>query len=84
MVLLLQVSCRAATRPILPYAMAITKKGRQIALPPLDQKRSCYFRLVAAVRSTDSLAMPVAPHQLDSKPPGLMSETLEARAVVVE
>ena len=41
-----------------------------------------YFRLVAAVRSTESLAMPVAPHQLDWNPPGLMADTLAGLAKV--
>ena len=35
-----------------------------------------HFRFVIAVKSAESLAMPVAPHQLEPNPPGLMSETL--------
>src|SRR4051794_38747881 len=41
-----------------------------------------YFRFVIAVRSAESLTMPVAPHHPDSKPPGLIGETLAAVAVV--
>ncbi len=35
-----------------------------------------YFRLAIAVRSTESLAIPVAPHQLEPTPPGLIGVTL--------
>src|SRR4029453_17329665 len=50
------------------------RKGRQIALPPpIRSTRMSYFRLVIAVRSADSLTMPVAPHQLEPKPPGLIA-----------
>ena len=50
------------------------EKGRQIALPPpIRSTRMSYFRLVIAVRSADSLTMPVAPHQLEPKPPGLIA-----------
>ena len=53
-------------------------KGRQIAPPPLPQspKKKAYFRLVTAVRSKDSLAMPAAPHQLEPAPPGLIGVML--------
>ena len=59
--------------------MASHEKRRQMALPPFrSPKEEFYFRLVIAVRSAESLAMPVAPHQFDSKPPGLMSDVLAA------
>ena len=38
--------------------------------------RQHYFRLVIAVRSAESLTMPVAPHQLEPKPLGLMAVVL--------
>ena len=61
-------------------------KGRQIALPPSSDRGSpkAYFRLVIAVRSTDSLAIPAAPHQLEPKPPGLIEVTLAGLKLVVE
>ena len=51
------------------------QKGRQIALPPLVFERITYFRLVIAVRSAESLTMPVAPHQLEPTPVGLIGVT---------
>src|SRR5664279_3277247 len=53
-------------------------KRRQIALPPSfrNRRKLVYFRLVIAVRSTESLAMPVAPHQFDPVPFGLIGVTL--------
>src|SRR5882757_1944591 len=52
-------------------------KGRQIALPPPSiPGRGHYFRLDIAVRSTESLAIPVAPHQLEPAPVGLIGVTL--------
>ena len=39
---------------------------------PSILERMSYFRLVIAVRSAESLTMPVAPHQLEPKPPGLI------------
>ena len=45
------------------------KGGRSLCRPcPQSPKEKTYFRLVIAVRSTDSLAMPAAPHQLDRVP----------------
>ena len=61
-------------------------KGRQIALPPFsaDREKKAYFRLVIAVRSADSLAIPAAPHQLEPKPPGLILVTKVGLKLVVE
>src|SRR4051795_11097996 len=39
-------------------------------------REEAYFRLLMAVRSNDSLAMPAAPHQLEPAPPGLIAVTL--------
>ena len=57
---------------------ASKQKGRQIALPPLVSRlgTKTYFRLVIAVRSNESLAMPAAPHQFEPVPPGLIGVTL--------
>ena len=45
------------------------------AAPSVFERRT-YFRLVIAVRSAESLTMPVAPHQLEPKPPGLIEVTI--------
>jgi len=59
-----------------PASSRHKRKGRQINLPPLRRlERKTYFRLVIAVRSAESLAMPVAPHQPEPKPPGLIAVT---------
>ena len=59
------------------------KKGRQIALPPpVRRQKMTYFRLVIAVRSAESLTMPVAPHQLELEADaGLIAVTLPGLAV---
>ena len=41
-----------------------------------DPQSKTYFRLLIAVRSKESLAMPAAPHQLEAVPPGLIGVTL--------
>ncbi len=54
-----------------------TKKGgRQNNLPPPIFEKIAYFRLVIAVRSAESLAMPAAPHQLEPTPVGLIAVML--------
>src|SRR6516165_5557145 len=60
-------------------------KRRQIVLPPFaaDLSGSAYFRLVIAVRSAESFAMPAAPHQLEPKPPGLIAVMLVTLRLVV-
>src|SRR5215470_1285393 len=64
------------TRPS-PSHLHPKAKGRQVALPPSKSSREeTYFRLLIAVRSKDSLAMPAAPHQLEPAPPGLIAVTL--------
>src|ERR1700753_4294280 len=50
--------------------------GRLLCRPSVPPNRKAYFRLDAAVRSTDSFAMPVAPHQLEPTPPGLIEVML--------
>ena len=40
---------------------------------PRRLERIGYFRLVIAVRSAESLTMPVAPHQPEPKPPGFIA-----------
>src|SRR4051812_26033041 len=56
-----------------PAVARAQAKGRQVALPPSKSSREeTYFRLLIAVRSNDSLAMPVAPHQLEPTPDGLI------------
>ncbi len=53
------------------------KKGAaDLLCRPLGLGRGAYFRLAAAVRSTESLATPAAPHQFDPAPPGLIDVTL--------
>src|SRR5438046_8366771 len=41
-----------------------------------NRRKISYFRLVIAVRSTESLAMPAVPHQLEPVPSGLIGVTL--------
>ena len=53
-------------------------EGGRSLCRPLDLRGRNYFRLVIVVRSAESLAIPVAPHQSDSNPPGLMSDVLTA------
>src|SRR5258707_12463237 len=67
-------------RPLAPipshFEPPQTKRGGRSLCRPFGLERTAYFRLVTAVRSAESLAIPAAPHQLDSKPPGLIAETL--------
>src|SRR3978361_427921 len=53
-------------------------KGRQVCPAALIKslREEAYFRLLIAVRSNDSLAMPAAPHKLEPAPPGLIAVTL--------
>src|SRR3954469_9777048 len=52
-------------------------KGRQVCPAALIKslREEAYFRLLIAVRSNDSLAMPAAPHQLEPTPDGLIAVT---------
>jgi hypothetical protein len=52
------------------------KRGGRLLCRPLGLERMAYFRLAIAVRSTESLAMPAAPHQFEPVPPGLIGVTL--------
>src|ERR1700692_3283945 len=52
-----------------------TKGAADRSAAPCSLERISYFRLVIAVRSAESLTIPVAPHQLEPKPPGLMAVT---------
>ena len=70
-------AARAARRPAAASTFTLgshhKQKGRQIALPPpRSLEGQTYFRLVIAVRSAESLTMPVAPHQLEPTPVGLI------------
>lgn len=56
--------------------------GRSICRPFKVSGGETYFRLVIAVRSADSLTMPVAPHQLEPTPDGLMLEKLPLKLAV--
>src|SRR5205814_10427943 len=64
------------SRAALAFACPKTKKGGGLLRRPLGLERTIYFRLVIAVRSAESLTMPVAPHQLEPTPVGLMEEKL--------
>jgi hypothetical protein len=64
-------------QPVQPHSDYHKQKGRQTALPPpRSLERMTYFRLVIAVRSAESLAMPAAPHQFEPVPSGLIAVTL--------
>src|SRR6266852_3498396 len=58
------------------WASQQKQRGGRSLCRPFRQDRKDYFKLVMAVRSNESLAMPVAPHQLEPTPPGLMGVTL--------
>jgi hypothetical protein len=61
-----------------------TKGAADRSAAPFSLGRMAYFRLVIAVRSAESLTIPVAPHQLEPKPPGLIAVTkLVLKLVVV-
>ena len=63
-------------QPIPSHQLTTNERGgRSPCRPPNYSTDVSYFRLVIAVRSAESLTMPAAPHQLEPKPPGLMSET---------
>src|SRR5882757_8510188 len=48
------------------------------AAPSSDRSKKSYFRFVIAVRSAESLTMPVAPHQFELVPSGLLPVTVVA------
>ena len=52
------------------------KGGGLLRRPSVIPSPEAYFRLVIAVRSADSLAMPAAPHQLEPTPVGLIAVML--------
>ena len=62
--------------PAISFGSAKKKRGGRLLCRPLVSRELAYFKLVIAVRSTESLAMPVAPHQLDPTPVGLIDVTL--------
>src|SRR5258708_2535809 len=75
----LRMSARAAvrSRSIFIQKPRHNRKGRKIALPPRRSRvGGCYFRLVIAVRSAESLAIPAEPHQFEPTPDGLIGVTL--------
>src|SRR6202035_1800067 len=63
------------------------KRGGRLLCRPLVFRRRTYFRLVIAVRSAESLTMPVAPHQFEPNAvaplPGLIAVTKVGLALVV-
>lgn len=79
-----RVGCQLSPIPT-HAAPAQNKRGAaDRSAAPLNRERiSDYFRLVIAVRSADSLTMPVAPHQFDPKPPGLIAVTKFPLTLVV-
>lgn len=52
------------------------KSGRLLCRSLFRSREKNHFRLVNAVRSAESLTIPVAPHQLEPAPPGLIGVTL--------
>ena len=89
---LAMTECEAAPHPHgRPCLTSSSKaKGRQVALPPSKPSREeTYFRLLIAVRSTESLATPAALHQLEPKAvaafaPPLIGVTKPGLALVAE
>ncbi len=57
-------------------SIAKEKGGGLLRRPSVIPSPEAYFRLVIAVRSADSLAMPAAPHQLEPTPVGLIAVML--------
>src|SRR4029077_2015171 len=53
-----------------------TKGAADRSAAPSSLERMTYFRLVIAVRSAESLAMPAAPHQFELVPNGLLPVTV--------
>ena len=58
------------------------KRAADRSAAPGSFERIAYFRLVIAVRSAESFAMPAAPHQLEPKPPGLIGVKLPSNLLV--
>ena len=52
------------------------KSGNRFAALSTVLREKDYFRLLMAVRSAESLAMPAAPHQFEPAPPGLIGVML--------
>ena len=59
-------------------------KGGRLLCRPVSLERMTYFRLVIAVRSAENFTTPVAPHQLEPKPPGLMEVMKAGLKLLVE
>jgi hypothetical protein len=66
----------------IPHLLTAKQKGGRSLCRPVSLERMTYFRLVIAVRSAESLAMPAAPHQLEPKPPGLIGVKLPSNLAV--
>src|SRR5260370_39083110 len=81
-----------------PYSLATSRQSGRIGLTakqrggrslcrPRGLERMIYFRLVIAVRSAESLAMPAAPHQFEPNAvaplPGLIAVTKPGLELVV-
>src|SRR5882757_3994268 len=64
-------------QPIRSHLRVTTnKRAADRSAAPCSLGRISYFRLVIAVRSAESLTIPVAPHQLEPAPPGLIGVML--------
>src|SRR4051794_36621002 len=70
---------RRASRTMRAPACAPKSQSKRAAGCPAalikSLREEAYFRLLIAVRSKDSLAMPAAPHQLEPTPDGLIAVT---------
>src|SRR4030088_2898025 len=64
-------------------ALTTNERGGRSLCRPRILDGLAYFRLVIAVRSAESLTMPVALHQLEPKPPGLIGVTKDGLKLVV-
>src|SRR5450432_3972596 len=73
----------AAARSQRLIAFTANKRGGRLLCRPFGIERITYFRLLIAVRSAESLTIPVAPHQLEPNPPGLIAVTKAGLALVV-
>src|SRR5947207_15701720 len=69
------------------HSRRIWSTAKQRAADPLCRpaslERMNYFRLVIAVRSAENFTTPVALHQLEPNPPGLIAVTKDGLKLVV-
>jgi hypothetical protein len=71
-----RAAARIAGRPSPIRVHRQKKRGGRSLCRPRGLDGMTYFRLVIAVRSAESLAMPAAPHQLEPAPVGLIEVML--------